>query len=115
MLPDLEIPEIRHEISTKWPRECLEPDFSKIQSKKQLTKLTVVSGRIIRALQEKGSLTIDEIAECGQCDHKRAYDIVNVFQAVGFIKEKNKGTKQYNIGWTRSPWCNGTHCQLAVC
>lgn len=99
-LTEIEIIDVADTPPTRWDQVRLEPNFSEMHQH-GLTKLTMTTGKIIRAFQEKGSLTIDEIVERKLCDRKRAYDILNIFLAVGFVKEKNPVTKEYIIGWTR--------------
>jgi hypothetical protein len=77
------------------PRELIEPQFPSLARDQQKhhgepNKLTVSTGRILKALQVMGVMTIAQMMEIGQCDNKRVYDIVNGLKwASVIIKDPN--------------------------
>ena len=56
------------------------------------TKLSRSTARIVRALQLRGRLDINDMMVFGQCDQKRVYDIANVLVMMGLVT-RDTGSK----------------------
>jgi hypothetical protein len=57
--------------------------------------LTMATGRIMKAFQTFGEMTIQQIANTGKCDNKRVYDLVHGLMWLNIIT-KDESTKSYS-------------------
>jgi hypothetical protein len=56
----------------------------------KLNKLTIATGRLCKAIQRCGEMTVRQMQEVGMCDNKRVYDVVNGMCWAGIIQRDRK-------------------------